>query len=434
MFMAVLVYFTWRYAFQAQGPEGRLQRAGPLEELRRSWPSPRTSRPQDAISSTPQPRPAHAAQRHRPPGPGRQGDRRPMDRPAEVRAAVAEIESNAQATADLLAQPAPMRQARLVAGAEMIQRPSRIDSHLKQLIVTPPGSAGGKGASASVRVPGGRSHPNRRDEARAHPVQPRHQRGQVHRRRRREGGRRVRAQPGAACDRHGDRPDRRSSRRDCSRSSTRCITIGRDRKKGFGLGLSIARRWPGSSEGRSRSRVLRAREAGSPFLPGSRRRARRCRPLELRRQRRTQWRLQKRVLIVEDDASSSQHAALLLARQGWQVEQAAIALGGFEQLRSAPFDSVVLDLMLPDGNGGGPARAFLRSSGQQTRVAVTTGVMDSPLTASEPCPPSARSSSRCGFTEDWLRHLSVNAYVGVVRVGRANLRLRILLRAGLSSE
>ena len=86
----------------------------------------------------------------------------------------------------------------------------------------------------------------------------------------------------------------------------------------------------------------------------------------------------KRVLIVEDDLSSANALKYLLSSAGWDVSLAQTLADGLEQIRSNTPDSVVLDLMLPDGNGAALLE-YVRAAHPKVRVIVTTGVLDPQL-------------------------------------------------------
>jgi len=57
------------------------------------------------------------------------------------------------------------------------------------------------------------------------------------------------------------------------------------------------------------------------------------------------------VLMIEDDTRLGAMVVDYLGRNGYAVIHAATAAEGLAQLRSEPFDLVILDLMLPDADG-----------------------------------------------------------------------------------
>ena len=58
-----------------------------------------------------------------------------------------------------------------------------------------------------------------------------------------------------------------------------------------------------------------------------------------------------RILIVEDDTVLRKHLARLFLREGYTVSTAANRAAALEQLAGAPFDVLLLDVKLPDGDG-----------------------------------------------------------------------------------
>jgi len=58
-----------------------------------------------------------------------------------------------------------------------------------------------------------------------------------------------------------------------------------------------------------------------------------------------------RILIVEDDSGIALGLKLALRQQGWAADIAATLDAGWLALRNEPFDVVLLDLGLPDGDG-----------------------------------------------------------------------------------
>ena len=72
--------------------------------------------------------------------------------------------------------------------------------------------------------------------------------------------------------------------------------------------------------------------------------------------------MDERVLLVEDDPSIREIASLGLSQAGFKVTTAADGREGLLQFRQAPFDVVVLDVMLPELDGLDVCRAIRRES------------------------------------------------------------------------
>lgn len=78
-----------------------------------------------------------------------------------------------------------------------------------------------------------------------------------------------------------------------------------------------------------------------------------------------------RVLVVEDDARLRALAARYLAREGFAVDAAADVAGAEGLARQHAYDAVVLDRMLPDGDGLALARG-LRAGPAPPRIILAT--------------------------------------------------------------
>ncbi len=70
-----------------------------------------------------------------------------------------------------------------------------------------------------------------------------------------------------------------------------------------------------------------------------------------------------RILIVEDEASIAEPFARLLEREGFETTVAGTAAAALESARSEPPDLVLLDLVLPDGDGRDVCRTLRGESG-----------------------------------------------------------------------
>jgi DNA-binding response OmpR family regulator len=70
----------------------------------------------------------------------------------------------------------------------------------------------------------------------------------------------------------------------------------------------------------------------------------------------------RRVLLIEDEASISEPLAAGLEREGFKPFVAATARSGLEEFAQHPYDIVLLDVMLPDGDGRDVLREMRRTS------------------------------------------------------------------------
>ncbi len=82
----------------------------------------------------------------------------------------------------------------------------------------------------------------------------------------------------------------------------------------------------------------------------------------------------RRVLLVEDDPVSASALSTILTRRGYQVLHAPTVARGLLLLAEVP-DAIILDLMLPDGDGATVLQQ-VRAAGLACRVVVTTAVHD----------------------------------------------------------
>jgi DNA-binding response OmpR family regulator len=119
--------------------------------------------------------------------------------------------------------------------------------------------------------------------------------------------------------------------------------------------------------------------------------------------------VQLRALIVEDDADSCEALRRLLARLGHEVRCAGTVADASRSLEEAAPDVVLLDLMLPDGNG---TAVLLRTRElhPRARVAVMTAAGAQSLTVevAETLRPDALFLKPMKFADilAWLEQLS----------------------------
>ncbi|MBL0426199.1 response regulator transcription factor [Ramlibacter alkalitolerans] len=130
-----------------------------------------------------------------------------------------------------------------------------------------------------------------------------------------------------------------------------------------------------------------------------------------------------RVLIIDDDPTTSTTLAAVVQRQGWEHHTCADLASAWKVLRSTPFDCVLLDLGLPDGDGTDLLQKLRRSAAGELPDAKTPVLVI-----------SARSQLRSRLT---ALDLGADGYVikpvhleEVAAVVRALLRRRTTLSAG----
>lgn len=78
------------------------------------------------------------------------------------------------------------------------------------------------------------------------------------------------------------------------------------------------------------------------------------------------------ILLIEDEEDAGRPLSAIVGLRGWRVVWAKTLREGFEQLAIAKPDRIILDLMLPDGDGGELLR-HIRRFKIETRVLVVTG-------------------------------------------------------------
>jgi two-component system alkaline phosphatase synthesis response regulator PhoP len=79
----------------------------------------------------------------------------------------------------------------------------------------------------------------------------------------------------------------------------------------------------------------------------------------------------RRLLLVEDEPGLVMTLTDRLAAEGYDVESAVDAKTGLEAATAGPFDAILMDVMLPGGNGFDICRT-LRQQGVQTPVLMLT--------------------------------------------------------------
>jgi DNA-binding response OmpR family regulator len=82
----------------------------------------------------------------------------------------------------------------------------------------------------------------------------------------------------------------------------------------------------------------------------------------------------RRLLLIEDDWRTQTALRKILSRLGWEVHSAMTVAAGLALLDLKP-EAVLLDLMLPDGDGAAVIRQ-VRAESLEMKVIVTTGIED----------------------------------------------------------
>src|SRR5262249_45380732 len=87
------------------------------------------------------------------------------------------------------------------------------------------------------------------------------------------------------------------------------------------------------------------------------------------------WVPSMKVLVVEDDKKVGAFLQRALGEEGFIVDRAKTNADALEQARALPYDLLILDWMLPDGDGLSLCRD-LRASGLQTPILMLTARAD----------------------------------------------------------
>lgn len=86
--------------------------------------------------------------------------------------------------------------------------------------------------------------------------------------------------------------------------------------------------------------------------------------------------MRRLLLIVEDHDATRSALRRAFTRKGWAVAEAATVAEGIDRIAQSPApDCLILDLMLPDGDGEAVLRK-VRELRLKTRVAVCSGTSD----------------------------------------------------------
>lgn len=78
-----------------------------------------------------------------------------------------------------------------------------------------------------------------------------------------------------------------------------------------------------------------------------------------------------RIFLVEDDTRLRQSLVSILTRNGYQVDTSSTYVSGFEDVFLSDYDLIILDWMLPDGNGVDLCKE-IRNEGLSTPILILT--------------------------------------------------------------
>ncbi len=85
--------------------------------------------------------------------------------------------------------------------------------------------------------------------------------------------------------------------------------------------------------------------------------------------------MEARILIIDDDQSIGYMFGRICQKNGWQTDQVFGVLQGLERAREMPYDLILLDIYLPDGNGLEYIDQFLKLP-HAPEVVIITGYGD----------------------------------------------------------
>jgi DNA-binding response OmpR family regulator len=114
----------------------------------------------------------------------------------------------------------------------------------------------------------------------------------------------------------------------------------------------------------------------------------------------------RRLLLVEDDRPTYSALRGILSLKGWDVRVATSVREGLEAATDGPYSAVVLDLMLPDGQGEAVLSEFRQRWGDSAPVVVTTGLSD---------PPRIEAVSRMGVAAVLRKPIHLADLLGAIR-------------------
>ena len=84
---------------------------------------------------------------------------------------------------------------------------------------------------------------------------------------------------------------------------------------------------------------------------------------------------ERSVLVVEDEPIANKTLCIILGRKGMKTDSASCIAQALSKIAASPPDLILLDLMLPDGEGT-DILAHVRKEKLSSKVIVTTGSTD----------------------------------------------------------
>lgn len=91
----------------------------------------------------------------------------------------------------------------------------------------------------------------------------------------------------------------------------------------------------------------------------------------------------RRILVVEDDAAIRQLVTELLSESGYHVTTAATGREGLERAAAAQPDLILLDKLMPDGDGTAFAVGYGKTAGPRAPIVALCAARDGPEWADE---------------------------------------------------
>lgn len=109
----------------------------------------------------------------------------------------------------------------------------------------------------------------------------------------------------------------------------------------------------------------------------------------------------KKILVIDDEASIRDYCAYVLAKAGYEVDQADDGASGMAMLRASSYDYVLTDMVMPQAEGIETIRGALANSPEAVVVAMS-GAARSELYLSMARALGARTVLQKPFTAEQL--------------------------------